>query len=191
MKMLGNLELLIRELIKQPHESSWLEFKHNNFDPDLIGADISALANSAVLADREYSYMIWGINDTNHEIIGTEITQFSKLKGNQEIGNWLRTLLSSNADFEFNEISIDGKKILLLTIGKAIGFPVSFKKQEFIRIGSYTKKLIDFPTVQVQLWDKIRLVNFENITAEIDLKLLKPLYPDTAPRYMSYIPVWA
>ena len=111
--------------------------------------------------------------------------------GNQEIGNWLRTLLSSNADFEFNEISIDGKKILLLTIGKAIGFPVTFKKQEFIRIGSYTKKLIDFPTVQVQLWDKIRLVNFENITAEIDLKLLKPLDPDTAPRYMSYIPVWA
>ena len=42
-----NLSLLIKELISLPNETEWLEFKHNNFDPDMIGADISALANSA------------------------------------------------------------------------------------------------------------------------------------------------
>ena len=42
-----NLNLLIKELISLPTETEWLEFKHNNFDPAMIGADISALANSA------------------------------------------------------------------------------------------------------------------------------------------------
>ena len=42
-----NLQLLIKELISLPSETEWLEFKHNNFDPEMIGEDISALANSA------------------------------------------------------------------------------------------------------------------------------------------------
>ncbi|WP_337932962.1 hypothetical protein [Hallella sp.] len=35
----------------------------------MIGEDISALANSATLNDRDYAYMIWGIDDCTHEII--------------------------------------------------------------------------------------------------------------------------
>lgn len=41
-----NLTLLVKELISLPNETEWLEFKHNNFKPDVIGEDISALANS-------------------------------------------------------------------------------------------------------------------------------------------------
>jgi hypothetical protein len=32
----------------------------------MIGEDISALANSAVLADRDDAYMIWGVDDKTH-----------------------------------------------------------------------------------------------------------------------------
>ena len=42
-----NLQLLIKELISLPSETEWLEFKHNNFESEMIGEDISALANSA------------------------------------------------------------------------------------------------------------------------------------------------
>ena len=42
-----NLELLIDELRKYESENYWLEFKHNNYDPDMIGQDISALSNGA------------------------------------------------------------------------------------------------------------------------------------------------
>lgn len=59
-----NLDILIKELCKQPNESGWVEFKHNNWSPEMIGEDISALANSAVLADRNNAYMIWGIVHT-------------------------------------------------------------------------------------------------------------------------------
>ena len=40
-----NLEKLIRELVTLDDETQWVEFKHNNYDPLMIGEDISALAN--------------------------------------------------------------------------------------------------------------------------------------------------
>lgn len=48
-----NLNLLIKELISIPTETEWLEFKYNNFDSQMIGSDISALANSAVYRGKE------------------------------------------------------------------------------------------------------------------------------------------
>lgn len=39
----------------------------------MIGQDISALANSAALYDKQTAYMIWGVDDNSHEIIGTEL----------------------------------------------------------------------------------------------------------------------
>jgi len=37
---------LIRELISLPNETEWVEFKHNNDEPQMIGEYISALGNS-------------------------------------------------------------------------------------------------------------------------------------------------
>ena len=37
-----NLERLINELRKLPNETPWVEFKHNNYKPEMIGQDISA-----------------------------------------------------------------------------------------------------------------------------------------------------
>ena len=47
-----NFTRLIKELCKLPNETQWVEFKHNNYDPAMIGRDISALANSAALYDK-------------------------------------------------------------------------------------------------------------------------------------------
>ncbi len=53
-----NLERLVKELCTLPDETTWVEFKHNNYEPKMIGKDISALANSAALASKEKAYMI-------------------------------------------------------------------------------------------------------------------------------------
>ena len=71
--MIGNIDILVKELCKLPKEVGWVEFKHNNCEPNMIGEDISALANTATLNDRDYAYMIWGVDDTTHEIIGTKV----------------------------------------------------------------------------------------------------------------------
>ena len=165
-----NLELLVRELIKLPNENECVEFKHKNFDPEMIGQDISALANSAAYKGKDKAYMVWGIHNETHDILGTKYNQYSKLQGNQEIGTWLRTLLSKNADYDFYETEIDGKKIIVLIIRKAFGTPVTFKKNTYIRSGSNTKSLRDFPAMEAQLWDKLRLNDFEKMPAKSDLQ---------------------
>ena len=146
-----NLDLLVKELCKLPDETGWVEFKHNNDEPHMIGEDISALANSAVLADRSHAYMIWGVEDGTHDIIGTNVRLKHAKKGNQEIENWLRYLLSKNADFEFQSVDIDGKHVEIIIIAKALGVPVTFEKIDYMRVGSYTKKVNEFPVLQAQL----------------------------------------
>ena len=41
--------------------------------------------------------------------------------------------------------------------------PIKFEGTDYIRIGSYTKKLKDHPTVEAQLWDKIKNIRFEKV----------------------------
>ena len=145
--------LLIHNLRRYSNETNWIEFKHNNYDPDMIGKDISALANSAVLSDRPCSYMIWGVHDKTHELIGTDKDLQTLKKGNQELESWLRQMLSKNADFEFTTILVDGFKIGILKISKALFHPVTFEKSEYIRIGSYTKytePVIQSPDLRAQ-----------------------------------------
>ena len=165
-----NLNLLINELVKLPSETEWLEFKHNNFDPAMIGSDISALANSAAYRGKDKAYMIWGVHNETHEILGTDYNRFSKLVNNQEIESWLKNTLSKNADFDFFDTDFEGKKLVVLIIQKAVTQPVTFKKDSYIRIGSYTKPLKDYPSMEAQLWDKLRLTNFEKLAAKTDLQ---------------------
>ena len=168
---MANWDLLVKELCKLPDETGWVEFKHNNDEPHMIGEDISALANSAVLNDRSHAYMIWGVDNDTHDIIGTKVRLKQAKKGNQELENWLRYLLSKNADFVFQSADIDGKHVEIIVISKAIGIPVTFEKVEYVRVGSYTKKLNEFPTLQTQLWDRLRHEQFEDTFATIDLHL--------------------
>lgn len=168
--MVANIDILVKELIKLPKEIGWVEFKHNNSDPTMIGEDLSALANTATLNDRDYAYMIWGVEDGTHEVLGTTVRLQLQKKGEQELENWLRYLLSKNADFEFLDTEVDGKHIELIRIHKALSEPVSFQKIDYIRSGSYTKKLHEFPVFRAQLWDKLRHAQFEDVCVKTDLR---------------------
>lgn len=169
-----NLVKLVDRLRGYDSETYWFEFKHNNYDPEMIGQDISALANGAAYAEKNLAYMIWGIDDRTHEVVGTDYDQYTLKVGNQEIESWLRNLISKNAEFEFRTIqmkdsNMNDKRIVVLIIHKATNQTVTFKKVDYIRVGSYTKKLSDYPQMQAQLWDKIRNSRFEEHFAKQDL----------------------
>lgn len=166
-----NLDRLVNELRKLPNETQWVEFKHNNYDPAMIGADISALANSAAIYEKSCAYMLWGIDDTTHEIVGTDYNLQTLKKGNQELENWLRSLLSRNADFDFYSVPMNDKTVGVLIIYRAVNQTVTFEKTDYIRVGSYTKKLNEYPAIQAQLWDRIRNSKFEERYAKQDLDL--------------------
>lgn len=156
-----NIEILVNELRAYSNETQWLEFKCNNYVPETIGKDICALANGAVLEDRAKAYFIWGIDDKSHDIVGTHSDLQSLRQGKQELENWLRSMLSDNVDFEYSTTEIQGKTVGVMTIMATIGYPASFQGNEYIRVGSYTKKLKDVHALQMRLWQKLQNSNFE------------------------------
>lgn len=170
-----NLDKLVNELRKLPNETQWLEFKHNNYDPIMIGQDISALANGAALCEKSCAYMLWGIDNSSHEIVGTDYDLQSLKKGQQELESWLRNMLSRNADFEYHTVFMNDKTVGVLIIYRAANQTVTFEKTDYIRVGSYTKKLNEYPAIQAQLWDRIRNTKFEERYAKQELELADAL----------------
>lgn len=160
---------LIERLVRIPNETTWFEFKHNCYDPEMIGERISGLANSATLEDRACGYMIWGIHDKTHEVVGTDKDLQSIKVGTEELEGWLRQRLSRNADFQFDVVYIGGKRVGILTISAAVGYPVSFQKNDYIRFGSINRKLNEFAEKRGQLWDKLRMSKFETRVAKDEL----------------------
>lgn len=146
------LASLVREFCKYPRETEWVEFKRNNADPQQIGENISALANAAALEGRPFAYSVWGVRDDDHSITGTRFDPKSARVGQEELENWLLRLLEPKLDFQFVKLAIDGQPIVVLEIASVTRHPVRFSGREFIRVGSYTKPLRDFPEKERALW---------------------------------------
>ena len=92
---------LVRELCKLPQETEWVEFKVGQEDPQTIGKNTSALANSAALEGKAFAYIVWGIRDEDHVVVGTSFNPRSKRVGNEELKNWLLRLLEPRIDIRF------------------------------------------------------------------------------------------
>jgi predicted HTH transcriptional regulator len=136
---------LVRELCKLPNETEWVEFKAGNDNPQEIGEYLSALANSAALVGKAFAYLIWGVENETHQLVGTRFSPSATKVGNEELENWLLRSLAPKIHFHFFEFSVDEKTIVMLEVGRAFRHPVQFQGHEFIRVGSYKKRLKDFP----------------------------------------------
>lgn len=156
---------LVREFCKLPHEVEWVEFKENKAEPREIGEYVSALANSADLLGKAYGYVVWGIEDTTHRVVGTQFVPAAAKVGNEELESWLLRLLAPKIHFRFLEATVDGQRVVLLEIPRASRHPVQFEGQEFIRIGSYKKKLKDYPDRERELWRIFDQTPFEELVA--------------------------
>ncbi len=156
---------LVRELLALPQETGWVEFKHNNADPQEIGEYISALANTATLEGKAHAYLLWGIDDESHAVLGTNFDPAHKRVGNEELENWLLRLLAPKIQFRFLLVPCDGMAVVLLEIDRAFRHPVQFSGQEFVRIGTYKKRLKDYPEKARELWRVLDTTPFEQLPA--------------------------
>lgn len=161
------LKNLVQEKIAGDSETTITEFKVNNADPQKIGEYISALSNSAAIANISQATMIWGIEDQSKKVVGTNFYPSSVKKGNEELENWLSRNLSPKVSFEFHDIDYEGKHLVILLIEKAAFQPIKFAGEEFIRMGSIKKKLKEHPEKEKQLWNIFSSVPFEYNCAKI------------------------
>jgi len=156
---------LLHSLLQLSRETEWVEFKLNNFEPEETGEYLSALCNSAALHRKERAYLIWGVEDATHRAVGTTFRPHSERVGNEEFENWLVRLLHPHVEFTIYEFEYRCFPIVLFEIRPCKHTPVRFRETEYIRVGSYKKKLRDFPEKERALWEQLSPTPFERQVA--------------------------
>ena len=121
---MNKLELmaLVDRLRSEPSESEWLEFKGSNYDPQIIGEYFSALANSACIGGKALGYLVFGIEDATHEVVGTDFDPYTtKGKGNQDLLIWLSRGLQPNTGFETHIVDYPDGLVVLFEMARHEG----------------------------------------------------------------------
>lgn len=181
-KRLNSLQFqnLVRNLSSIRKEAEWLEFKVNNANPQEIGEYISALSNGAALLGRHSAYILWGVEDSNGKIAGTTFRPKEAKINGQELESWLIMQLDPQIDLRIHEGEVDGAHVVLFEFAPATHRPIRFRGIEYIRVGTYKKKLQDCPEKERELWRILGQTTFEKAAA------MKNVTPDQILSLLNY-----
>lgn len=162
----SELQNILADIQASPQECEWIELKHNNWKPELIGEYVSALSNGAAYMGQPRAYLAFGLNDETHVIEGTDFNPRNYKIGNQELENWIATQLSPRIDFSFHELNSNLGRVVITIIDSAGNTPVKFKGNSYIRVGSYKKLLADHPERERKIWQNTLHSSFETKIAK-------------------------
>lgn len=133
---MDEIKEVLMSLIKG-NENEYVEFKEakNNFDFDDLGKYFSALSNGANLANKQYAWLIFGVNDKTHEFVNTNYRKGSDLnKLKYEIVKFTNDNLSF---LDIYELNIENKRVIMYKIPAAVGVPTTWKKVAYDRVGEH------------------------------------------------------
>lgn len=177
---------IINNILDHNAEEEWFEFKENWFDGHGIGEYISALSNAAVLCRKEFAYLVWGVDDNTHHIVGTKF-DFRKDIKNEPLEHYLARQTTPDVAFSFHEVSIEGKRVVILEIPRAKNTPTSFDGVRYIRIGSSKVNVAKYPEREANLFEALREKEktIENIESEYQDLTFERLFTYYAGRGIS------
>lgn len=137
-----DIEKKLDELIASQFETEVTEFKEakNSFSFDELGQYFSALSNEANLHNKNCAWLIFGIENKKHIIVGTNYRKSAKDLNNlkEEIARQTSEHLSFIEIYECKRKDPAGKnqRILLFQIPPAPkGIPIAFKRMYYGRDG--------------------------------------------------------
>ena len=149
------LMALVDRLRALPTEAEWFEFKRNRPEPQAIGEYLSALANAASLANQPRGYLMFGIDNDTHAVVGTQFDPYAtKGKGNQDLLPWLVAGLRPSTGVEVHLLEYPEGRVVLFEIGPARGEPVAFLGAAHIRIGTSKSEMRNHPEKARSLWTR-------------------------------------
>lgn len=127
----------LNDLRSLDSENEIVEFKEakNNYDFTKLGKYFSALSNEANLCSKPYGWLVFGVKDNDHSIVGTqyrsERKDLDKLKG--EIANKTSNRISF---IDIHEVNLPEGRVILFQIPSAPkGIPIAFDGHYYARDG--------------------------------------------------------
>ncbi len=145
---------LVDRFRQETSEKEWLEFKQTEVQPgDRLGEYFSALANSAALAFKPYGYLILGVQDETHAVVGTRFDhRTGKVKKNQDL--WMWTLAGLNPAIAIDVYVVQHPKgrLVVFRIAAPRDQPVAFYGREYVRVNSCNQALEKHPDKRRALW---------------------------------------
>jgi predicted HTH transcriptional regulator len=82
---------------------------------------------------------------------------------------------------------VDGKRVAILEVPAASHAPIRFQEHEYIRIGSYKKKLREFTEKERALWAKLAAASFESGIAANSLTPGEALQTLAVPKFFELL----
>ena len=135
--MYKNKEELIKILdeLLLNSENECVEFKkaETSFDIDTLGKYFSALGNEANLKNKQYSWIVFGIDDKTHKLTNTNFyknSNFNKLK--KQISDHTTDNIGFIETYEFIK---DDKRVIMFQVPAASGVPINWKGFPYGRNG--------------------------------------------------------
>ena len=173
----NNNELLdILDELLANEENECVEFKRakNDFDIDLLGKYFSALGNEANLKNKQYSWIIFGVDDKTHDLIDTNFlhdNNFNKIK------KQIADNTTDNITFiEIYSIYKDDKRVIMFQVPAASGVPINWKGFAYGRAGESLMPLASNKIEQIKVtanYDWSRQIIYEATIDNIDKEAIK------------------
>lgn len=160
---------LLASLITHPSETEWLEFKVGNFHAENVAKYVSGLANSCIFSGRDHGYLIYGVKDGTHEIVGTNVRMAAEKVGNENFLLWLAKSLYPKINVHHLSFDNEGKHVEMLVVDPGYQQPVRFSGRAFVRVDSSLQPLSNYPERERAIWAATSRFAFEQATSRAHL----------------------
>jgi ATP-dependent DNA helicase RecG len=131
------LRNVLTELISLPGETEIVEFKEakNGYDFNKIGKYFSALSNEANLCHKPFAWLVLGVQDNSHQIVGSNFR--TGRKDLDSLKAEIAQLTTNKITFiEIHELFTQEGRVIMFQIPAApIGIPIAFKGHYYGRDG--------------------------------------------------------
>ena len=199
-----DIEKKLDELIASQFETEVTEFKEakNSFSFDELGQYFSALSNEANLHNKNCAWLIFGIEDKKHKIVGTNYRKSAKDLNNlkEEIARQTSEHLSFIEIYECKRKDPAGKnqRILLFQIPPAPkGIPIAFKRMYYGRDGESLVGLSIEKIERIRSQSKsedwsaklITEASIEDLDSDA-IQFARHVYIQKNPKLVKEVPTW-
>jgi len=125
----NELNKILYDALSLTAESEIVEFKEakNDFHFDDIGKYFSALSNEANLRGKEYAWLIFGVEDKSHKIVGSQYRPFRKSLDSlkKEIAEQITNKITFHEIYEL--LTPEGRVVMFQIPAAPQGIPIEFK----------------------------------------------------------------